>query len=39
MSTYALALSAYAYSLYGQDSARRQQIMNELDKRAIADGT
>ena len=35
MSTYALALSAYAYTLYGEDSARRQQLMNEIDNRAI----
>ena len=39
MSTYALALSAYAYTLYDQDSARRQQIMDELDNRAIIEGT
>jgi len=39
MSTYALALSAYAYTLYGQDSTRRQQIMDELETRAIVEGT
>ncbi|KAK2138612.1 hypothetical protein LSH36_2740g00009, partial [Paralvinella palmiformis] len=37
MSTYALALSAYAYTLYGEDSARRQQLMNEIDNRAIVE--
>ena len=39
MSTYALALSAYAYTLYGEDSARRQQLINELENRAIVEGT
>lgn len=38
MSTYALALSAYAYTLYGEGTARRQEIMDELEKRAIVEG-
>lgn len=38
MKTYALALTAYAYALYGQDPGKMDQIMNELEKRAIIKG-
>ena len=39
MSTYALALAAYAYTLYESTaSARRQHLLDELDTRARWEG-
>ncbi|KAK2140209.1 hypothetical protein LSH36_1438g00007, partial [Paralvinella palmiformis] len=39
MGTYALDLSAYAYTVYGENPARRQQLMKELYNREIVEDT
>ena len=38
MNTYVIALTAYAYALFGQDRVKSEQIMHELDKWAIIEG-